>query len=661
MVRFMRTVFFIVAAAGWGASALAQKADPAVYGALPDITDVRISPDGSTIAFLRTIGGDRAVVFFELDNPDAQPEGLSLGDVDARGIEWANNDKLLLEISQSREVSASSGMETMEFFRWIALSKSEMKSRPLTMTETGYFIGDGGSLLSILPDDPDNVLMARTSLAGQSRATQPSRFSKEPEPVYSLFRVDIDNVRWRRVETGNEHTHDWLINADGEAVARVDYDRDKAERRIYARPEGQSNFKLIKTFEEAPGDDPVIWLYGLTDNPNRAYGLASVDGVRTLVEFDLASGEISKAPLQASDYGFSSTVYDERKATITGVRYTDDMPRTRYLSEADQALQEKLEKAMPDAAVMIRSRSADNSRAVVQALYTNRPSRYFLYDNGAGTLTMIAATYEALDGTIVANKEQYDYVAPDGLAIPGYVTTPADAPKASMPLIVMPHGGPEARSDQVFDTFTFFFAANGYLVYEPNYRGSEGYGDAFRMAGHGEWGRAMQDDITNGVKKLIADGLVDPDRICIVGGSYGGYAALAGATLTPDLYACAISINGVSNLIGMLGTASGRGLAEDYWKVRIGDRFRNEEELNAVSPSEIADQAGAPILLIHAKDDIVVPIAQSLRMRDALERAGKPHDYVELDGEDHWLSTGEMRTEVLSRSIEFIDEAIGAE
>ena len=170
----------------------------------------------------------------------------------------------------------------------------------------------------------------------------------------------------------------------------------------------------------------------------------------------------------------------------------------------------------------------------------------------------------------------------------------------------------------------------------------------------------MQDDITEGVQRLIADGVVDPNRICIVGASYGGYAALAGATLTPDLYACAVSVNGVSDLPAMLGAeAKDSPLAEDYWEVRIGGSRFSPDELDAVSPASIADRAGAPILLIHAKDDVVVPMSQSRRMRDALRRAGKAHEYVELKGEDHWLSTGEMRTEMLARSVEFIDRHIG--
>ena len=231
---------------------------------------------------------------------------------------------------------------------------------------------------------------------------------------------------------------------------------------------------------------------------------------------------------------------------------------------------------------------------------------------------------------------------------------------SDMPLIVMPHGGPESRDDQAFDWWSFFYAANGYLVYQPNFRGSDGYGNYFRTAGHGEWGRKMQSDISEGVEKLIADGIVDKSRVCIVGASYGGYAALAGATLTPSLYSCAVSINGVSDLPKMLGSEAKSSLySSDYWKILIGDRFSDSETLKAISPVDNAENARAPILLMHGKDDVVVPIAQSRRMARALKRNRKPHEFIEMQGEDHWLSRAPTRTEMLRESLRFINENIG--
>lgn len=296
---------------------------------------------------------------------------------------------------------------------------------------------------------------------------------------------------------------------------------------------------------------------------------------------------------------------------------------------------------------------------MVRVKYTDHPDQIFLFDAVGKTLSMITATYAALDGEVFAQKEPFQYSSGDGLRINGYLTVPKGATKQSMPLIVLPHGGPFARDDQSFDWWSFFYAARGYLVYQPNFRGSTGYGSAFKEAGHGEWGRKMQDDISEGVRQLIADGVADPDRICIVGASYGGYAALAGATLTPDIYSCVVSVSGISNILQLLADEGGRDGDDDYWTKRIGSRFSNDDALRSVSPLYNAEKVTAPILLIHAEDDTVVPMGQSRRMRNALRDRGKEHEFVVLKGEDHWLSTGETRTEMLRTSIEFIDQHIG--
>ena len=379
-----------------------------------------------------------------------------------------------------------------------------------------------------------------------------------------------------------------------------------------------------------------------------------------LVAFNIETGVFGETLFSHPDHDIDLVRYDPQRARVTGLQYTDDLPRTWHLDEADRGMQARLSKAIPGAETVIESTSDDGARMIVKAVYSDHPPQWFLFDRNAKTLDLIGSTYPALDGKRIARKEKFDYTAADGVRIPGYLTVPAGATKRAMPLIVLPHGGPEGRDDMAFDWWAFFYAARGYLVYQPNFRGSDGYGYEFRSAGFGEWGRKMQDDVTEGVRKLIADGVVDKDRVCIVGASYGGYAALAGATLTPDLYACAVSVNGVSDLLAMLGEDSrGGGVSLDYWETRIGSRFRDAKQIEAVSPARIAGQAGAPVLLIHGRDDTVVPFSQSTRMRDALNRAGKPVEFVELQGEDHWLSRGETRTAMLAASVAFIDRQIG--
>lgn len=638
-------------------------ADPAVYGALPDVSAVRISPDGKTIAMIQTINDESYVVFRQADDPGATPTGLKIGEINARTIEWANNDYLLLMYSQSEREQLVDGITTIEYFRWVTISRKDQKAKVLFGNEGNFVISDPGQFISMVRDKQNTALFSRTSPRGNFVDGQrASRISRDNEIAYSTFTVDLETGSSKLLDFGSPNTVDWVSNRDGEPFMRVDYDRSSETREIYARAPGRSNYDLIVSSEEAKGAGTSIRLYGLIGGTNdvAATLYSAQSDKRALVGLNPETGEFGKTYFNNATYDIDAIMYEPRRAEVTGVRYIDDLPRAHFFNKMLADIQNQLKVAIPGATPMIVSQSADNQRMIVEAIYTDHPKQFFVFDRSEMRLDMLSPSYIKLDGSTYAQKEKFDYVADDGLKIQGYLTVPTGASKNNMPLIVLPHGGPESRSDQAFDYWSFFYAARGYLVYEPNFRGSDGYGSRFRRAGYGEWGRKMQDDITNGVEKLVADGIADPNRICIVGASYGGYAALAGATLTPDSYACAVSVNGVSDLPGMLGDESKDSpLAEDYWEVRMGGTRFSPEELNAVSPSQIADRTGPPVLLIHAKDDIVVPISQSRRMRNALRAAGKPHEYVELKGEDHWLSTGETRTEMLQRSIDFIDRHIG--
>jgi dipeptidyl aminopeptidase/acylaminoacyl peptidase len=210
---------------------------------------------------------------------------------------------------------------------------------------------------------------------------------------------------------------------------------------------------------------------------------------------------------------------------------------------------------------------------------------------------------------------------------------------------VLPHGGPESRDRFGFDPIVAFLAAQGYVVVQPNFRGSDGFGEAFADAGRGQWGKRMQDDVTDVVKYMVDAGKADPERICIVGASYGGYAALAGATLTPELYRCAVSISGVGDLNDLLRVEKSdngsNSNAYHYWRESVGDPDKNRDALAAASPRKQAAKVTAPILLIHGDRDETVSISQSLAMRDALKAAGKSVKLVRFPDADHYWANWE--------------------
>jgi dipeptidyl aminopeptidase/acylaminoacyl peptidase len=251
---------------------------------------------------------------------------------------------------------------------------------------------------------------------------------------------------------------------------------------------------------------------------------------------------------------------------------------------------------------------------------------------------------------------EFPYPARDQYSLLAYLTLPPGASERNLPVVVLPHGGPESRDDPGFDWMTQFLASRGYAVFQPQFRGSSGFGAAHADAGRKQWGLRMQDDVTDGVKALIDQGIADPRRICIAGISYGGYAALAGATFTPELYACAASIGGVSDLPNMLGWVQ-KDLGKEsnslaYWRDHIGGT--TDPQVVAKSPARFATAIRAPILLIHGTDDTTVPIDQARGMARALTAAGKKFELIELEGDDHYLSSSATRVRALRELERFL-------
>jgi dipeptidyl aminopeptidase/acylaminoacyl peptidase len=254
----------------------------------------------------------------------------------------------------------------------------------------------------------------------------------------------------------------------------------------------------------------------------------------------------------------------------------------------------------------------------------------------------------------------FSYAARDGLSIPAYLTLPYGSSGRNLPLVVMPHGGPEARDGGDFDGWAQFLASRGYAVLQPQFRGSAGFGKAFRDAGRRKWGLEMQHDVTDGVKHLIATGVADASRVCIVGWSYGGYSTLAGLAFSPELYKCGVAGAAVSDLPEMLDWVTkrqGRDLREDdYWTLVIGHRMADHDRLVATSPARHASKIRVPVLLVHGRDDTTVPIAQSEIMANALKLANKPYEFVAIDGDDHYLSKSKTGIDFLGQLERFLGQ-----
>ncbi len=385
-----------------------------------------------------------------------------------------------------------------------------------------------------------------------------------------------------------------------------------------------------------------------------------------LKAFSTATGAPVPAPASAKTYG--DFIEDPATHRIIGAEVEGDVLQDVFFSPANQSLWRRASELFSQAQVTLESWSDDKTRIVVHVFGPDNGDMYMLVDLTANRADPIGPAYAGVGRFDIAPVKIIEYKAADGLTIPAYLTLPRDLPAGAksgpaknLPLIVFPHGGPAARDDYGFDWWAQAMASRGYAVLQPEYRGSDGFGGDFLAAGFGQWGRKMQTDLSDGVRALAAQGTIDPRRVCIVGASYGGYAALAGATLDTGVYRCAVSVAGLSDLQGFLRWREQRDVTREDVATRftlryLGAASDDDPVLDTLSPISHVDKVTVPILLVHGRDDTVVPLEQSEDMADALKKAGKDVSLVTLDGEDHWLSKAVTRTQMLQAVVGFLEK-----
>ncbi|NOX94167.1 MAG: S9 family peptidase, partial [Alphaproteobacteria bacterium] len=616
------------------------------------------------IALLLNSKGQSLLSFRDIETYEPLSDSISFGDLNAGSLQWINDQHVIVHTSTTQRVLTVEGMKNLPFNRWVSVSRQDNKTTILFPHDGDYFVPEAGVLLSTLPFEPNFALFSRW--AGDSRAS-PARIRYEKglildsayEAGYSVLKVSLDTGQARRISSGLYNTRDWIVNAAGDPIMRID---NASEGWILRRkhPDLQT-FVRIASIDRTPSSAGILNFYSLDETNNDLIATSYADGdTKALVSYDPETGQLRNTIFRNERYGITSVDYNPATARVQSITYTDDFERQHHFLAENRRTLTQLEAALPGSSILISSESTNGQKKLILASYPARPMEYYVYDQATKELSFLSSNRPSFMNETKYTKERFDYTTPDGLTITGYLTLPARNQTTNMPLVVLLHDGSKGRHDKEFHWWSAFYAAKGYAVYEPNPRGSLGLGKRFREAGYGEWGRKIQDDISNGVRHLIAEGRVDATKVCIVGTSYvGGYSALAGATLTPDLYACTVSVNGVSDLASFRGDRGRSGQRIDNWWWRVGDYFKTTKQLEAVSPLKMAGSSIAPIMLIHSKNDPVVPFYHSKKMSKALTAVGKPHEFIELEGADHWLSSGDTRTEMLRRSIEFIDRHIG--
>jgi dipeptidyl aminopeptidase/acylaminoacyl peptidase len=620
-------------AALWGLLSAAALAAPPLeaYGQLPAASNVVLSPDGKRYGLVTGIGAETRVEAHEVATGKLLA-GARTSDAKVRGLVWGDNDHLIITVSDT--VGGNSFNSRGELSQ---LSTLNVVTTKIVRIPSLNVIVDRP--LRLFVDGRPAVVVQGINALGYS----------------VVYRVNLDTGRIAPFLSGDGYTIDWVLDANGRAVARADFDGQSREWRLFTRPgdiwkRGHSEVAAL----ERPS------LIGL--GPTEGTILVSLreNGDWQTREVQIADG--NWGPLRP-DLNTDSLLIDPATRRPIGTLDIElDKLDYSFFSEADQRMMRSLTKAFPGDLVTLITWSDDRRVVVVKVEGTANGNAYFLIDRGAKTAVKVADAYAGIDAAAYNPVQGIHFAAADGLDIPAYLTLPKGVPAQSLPLIMLPHGGPAERDTPGFDWWAQALASRGYAVLQPQFRGSDGFGGSFRDAGFGEWGRKMQTDLSDGVRHLAKAGTIDPKRVCIVGASYGGYAALAGVTLDPGVYRCASAVAGVSDLRQMLVSevsswgGEKRNPAQRWWRRYMGVENSDDPKLLAISPARHAAVVKVPVQLIHGKDDTVVDYKQSVTMQKALQTAGAPVEFITLEGEDHWLSRGATRKQMLTAMVAFLEK-----
>ena len=472
----------------------------------------------------------------------------------------------------------------------------------------------------------------------------------------SVFLVDLATGKRSQVQGPLRFVNEWMT--DQQHRVRIGFRLDDKE-------------KDMQIIERGPdgGGWRTLWRYPLfdaravrplrfdADNPQRLYVSANPDDKERAVYLARLD------QLDAEGHPILEPVTPAKRPDFVQTRDLggfSGLARDDLRSQSTRELQQSVDQALPGRFNLLRGFSYDRQRYLVISSGNGIPTQVFMGDRATGKLALLTDEFPALAGAQLVGKTTVEFAARDGLTLHGYLTRPMGQAPNGWPLVLLPHGGPLSSDTLDFDPWTEFLASRGYAVLQVNYRGSSSENDSFRNAGLKQYGLKMQDDLTDAVNWAVQDKLADPKRICIVGGSYGGYAALMGAVKTPDLFRCAVSLNGLTQLVDFSRHAASYVNLQAVLDEQMGNYAHDREQLLATSPAAQAMAIRIPVLVMHGTADRTVPYEQAETMVAALKAAGKTYRFVSLDGADHYLSRQSDRLRFLTELQQFLDANIGS-
>ena len=577
----------------------------------PESTAYQLSPDGKHFAFLAPYEKRMNIHVKPIDS-DETIRITSVEDRDISGFVWVNNTRIIY-------VRDFGGDENFHI-----LASSIDGSNDVDLTP---FDGVRAQVIDDLEEDENHVIVG---------------LNKRNPQIFDPYRLNVNSGELEMIAENPGNITAWMTDHDGKL--RIAMATDGVNTSILYRKNETDDFKIVITTNFKETLSPLFFTF---DNEH-IYAASNLGRDKTaIVKYDLENNKELEELYAHPDVDVEQLYYSKKNKTLSSIAYTTWKRQLHFLSDGRAKLQERLASELDGEIVIVSKNKAEDTLLI--RTYSDRSlGAYYLYQKETDTLRKITEISPWLDKYELAEMKPIKYQSRDGLTIHGYLTLPVGIEAKNLPVVINPHGGPWVRDNWGFNPEVQFLASRGYAVLQMNYRSSTGYGKAFWEAGFGKWGLEMQDDITDGVNWLIEEGIGKKERISIYGGSYGGYATLAGITLTPDVYACAIDYVGVSNLFTFMNTIP------PYWEpyramlhemVGNPDDPIDKKRMEATSPVYHVDKIKVPLLIAQGAKDPRVAQAESDQVVEALKKNGVEVEYILKENEGHGFRNEENRFE----------------
>ncbi|HEX3098678.1 MAG TPA: S9 family peptidase [Usitatibacter sp.] len=592
---------------------------------LPRYAAMEFAPDGQHIAALSPVSGRQNLVVLDGVLKDAHAVTAFDGK-DVVWFQWLNSKRLMFATGSlaTRDSDARGGaLWAVDLDGALPLKLSD-GSADEEMGSALRFVGHGLEVVRFLPGEGDDFIAQEITYDSRGRDTG------------ALVRIDSRSGRRTNIGLGKPdkaEEESWVV--DDRGVARAMRATGKGRTRIYYRAGPDAPWQKLDDFATTqPG-----WLPLAMGEDDRTLYVSAYRGEdkAAIYRYDPAKRDFGEAIARHPQVDLTRLVRNEGK--VVGVSFDADRHGTAMFDPQLARIQKAVDSAFPDT-VNLLSWTRDRSRVLVTSYSDVSPGSFYLFDVARGRMAFLGDRAPWIHPASMSPMKPVRYTARDGLEIPAYLTLPRGGETKNLPLVMVVHGGPWVEGDQWgFDPEAQFLASRGYAVLQPNFRGTLRYGWKHMHSSFGQWGLAMEDDVADGVKWAVAQGIADPRRVCIYGASYGGYATMMGLAKTPELYRCGINYVGVTDIPLFLTMTWADYAHSDFIdydaKVMVGDPDRDAKRLAETSPVNLAARIKAPVLMAYGAADVRVPIEHGTRMKDALDKAGAKYDWIVMDGEGH--------------------------